>query len=77
MVAPSRKVKDHVPTYPGHERGGMNTIGKEHFTSLYGPARVRAFTRRTPEALASLQDQIMIQYAHALDEASKWRLHKH
>lgn len=28
------------------ERGGVNTIGKEHFTSLYSPARERAFTRR-------------------------------
>ena len=28
------------------ERGGVNTIGKEHFTSLYSPARLRAFTPR-------------------------------
>jgi hypothetical protein len=27
-------------------RGGANTIGKEHFTSLYSPARERAFTKR-------------------------------
>jgi hypothetical protein len=27
-------------------RGGVDTIGKEHFTSLYSPARVRAFTKR-------------------------------
>jgi hypothetical protein len=26
------------------ERGGVNTIGKEHFTSLYSPAREKAFT---------------------------------
>jgi hypothetical protein len=26
------------------ERGGVNTIGKEHFTSLYSPARRKAFT---------------------------------
>ncbi|KAH8204826.1 hypothetical protein TruAng_001015 [Truncatella angustata] len=26
------------------EQGGVNTIGKEHFTSLYSPARKRAFT---------------------------------
>lgn len=28
------------------ERGGVSTIGKEHFTSLYSPARERAFTKR-------------------------------
>lgn len=28
------------------ERGGINTIGKQHFTSLYCPAREAAFTRR-------------------------------
>jgi hypothetical protein len=28
------------------ERGGVNTIGKEHFVYLYRPARERAFTRR-------------------------------
>ncbi|TVY13943.1 hypothetical protein LARI1_G007590 [Lachnellula arida] len=27
-------------------RGGANTIGKEHFTSLYSPARERAFSKR-------------------------------
>lgn len=27
-------------------RGGANTIGKQHFTSLYSPARERAFTER-------------------------------
>jgi hypothetical protein len=27
-------------------RGGVNTIGKEHFTSLYSPAREKAFTKR-------------------------------
>ena len=27
-------------------RGGVGTVGKEHFTFLYGPARVRALTRR-------------------------------
>jgi hypothetical protein len=27
-------------------RGGTNTIGKEHFTSVYSPARERAFTKR-------------------------------
>jgi hypothetical protein len=27
-------------------RGGINTVGKEHFTSLYSPARERAFTKR-------------------------------
>jgi hypothetical protein len=26
------------------ERAGVNTIGKEHFTSLYSPAREKAFT---------------------------------
>lgn len=26
------------------ERGGVNTIGKEHFTSLFSPARKKAFT---------------------------------
>jgi hypothetical protein len=26
------------------ERGGVNTIGKQHFTSLFSPARERAFT---------------------------------
>ncbi|KAI1529798.1 DDE-1 multi-domain protein [Pyrenophora tritici-repentis] len=28
------------------ERGGVNTIGKEHFTSLYSPAREKAFTTK-------------------------------
>ena len=28
------------------KRGGVNTIGKEHFTSLYSPARERAVTKR-------------------------------
>ena len=28
------------------ERGGGNTIGKAHFTSLYSPARERAFTKK-------------------------------
>jgi len=28
------------------ERGGVNAIGKEHFTSLYGPAGERALTKR-------------------------------
>ncbi|PIA82972.1 hypothetical protein CB0940_12205 [Cercospora beticola] len=28
------------------ERGGVGTIGKEHFTYLYNPARERAFTSR-------------------------------
>jgi hypothetical protein len=27
-------------------RGGTDTVGKEHFTSLYSPARERAFTKR-------------------------------
>ncbi|RYP66649.1 hypothetical protein DL770_008758 [Monosporascus sp. CRB-9-2] len=27
-------------------RGGANTIGKQHFTSLYSPAREKAFTKR-------------------------------
>ncbi|KFY89000.1 hypothetical protein V500_06013, partial [Pseudogymnoascus sp. VKM F-4518 (FW-2643)] len=32
------------------ERGGVNTIGKQHFTSLYSPARVRAFTPKNIKA---------------------------
>ena len=28
------------------ERGGVNTIGKQHFTYLYSPARERAMTKR-------------------------------
>jgi hypothetical protein len=28
------------------ERGGVNTIGKEHFTPLYSPAREKAFTSK-------------------------------
>jgi hypothetical protein len=32
------------------ERGGVNTIGKEHFTSLYSPARTKAFTPRNIKA---------------------------
>ncbi|KAF4943763.1 hypothetical protein FGADI_13185 [Fusarium gaditjirri] len=28
------------------ERGGVNTIGKGHFTSLYSPAREKAFTKK-------------------------------
>ena len=108
------------------ERGGVNTIGKEHFTSLYSPARLRAFTPRniksgfattglflfdpdivirtmpkppaeltipqanpqdallqspvTPvsaEGLISLQNVIIKQDAHALDELSKKSLQRH
>jgi hypothetical protein len=32
------------------ERGGVNTIGKQHFTSLYSPARERAFTTKNIKA---------------------------
>lgn len=32
------------------DRGGVNTIGKEHFTSLYSPARSKAFTPRNIKA---------------------------
>ena len=28
------------------ERGGVNTIGKQHFTYLYSPARERALTKK-------------------------------
>lgn len=28
------------------ERGGIGTIGKQHFTYLYSPARERALTKR-------------------------------
>ena len=28
------------------ERGGINTIGKAHFTALYGPARQKAFSKK-------------------------------
>jgi hypothetical protein len=28
------------------ERGGVNTIGKQHFTALYSPAREMSFTKR-------------------------------
>lgn len=28
------------------ERGGVNTIGKEHFTFLFSPARKKAFTHK-------------------------------
>lgn len=31
-------------------RGGANTVGKDHFTSLYSPARERAFTKRNVTA---------------------------
>ena len=115
------------------ERGGVNTIGKEHFTSLYSPARETAFTPknikagfaacglvpfnpdrvlreipeppaeptlaeanevtvrphlqdeivRTPatpvsaEALIKLQNMIIQQDAHTLDETSKQSLQRH
>jgi hypothetical protein len=32
------------------EQGGVNTIGKEHFTTLYSPARERAFTPKNIKA---------------------------
>jgi hypothetical protein len=32
------------------ERGGVNTIGKEHFISLYSPAREKAFTPKNIRA---------------------------
>jgi hypothetical protein len=31
-------------------RGGANTVGKEHFTSLYGPAREKALTSKNIKA---------------------------
>jgi hypothetical protein len=31
-------------------RGGIDIVGKEHFTSLYDPARTKAFTRRNIKA---------------------------
>jgi hypothetical protein len=31
-------------------RGGADTVGKQHFTSLYGPARERSFTPRNIKA---------------------------
>jgi hypothetical protein len=31
------------------ERGGVHTIGKEHFTSLFSPVRKKAFTHKTSE----------------------------
>ena len=116
------------------ERGGVNTIGKEHFTSLFSPARAKAFTAKnikagfaasglfpfnpdrvldsmprpvighftvstadkvivetsseeqipptpvTPvsaEGLTSLQNLIIEQDAHALDDKSKQSLQRH
>ena len=32
------------------ERGGMNTIGKQHFTSLYSPAIEKSFTPKNIKA---------------------------
>jgi len=32
------------------ERGGVNTIGKQHFTSLFSPAREKAFTPKNIKA---------------------------
>jgi hypothetical protein len=32
------------------DRGGVNTIGKEHFASLYSPAREKAFTPKNIKA---------------------------
>jgi hypothetical protein len=32
------------------ERGGVNTIGKQHFIALYSPARERAFTSKNIRA---------------------------
>jgi hypothetical protein len=32
------------------ERGGVNIIGKQHFTSLFSPARERAFTPKNIKA---------------------------
>ncbi len=32
------------------ERGGLNTIGKDHFTSLYSPVRETAFTPKNIKA---------------------------
>ena len=126
-----------IPTYREQverlERGGVNTIGKEHFTTLFSPARYRAFTAKnikagfaasgllpfnpdrvlnsmpkpvpdltvprvdeanneplpqdevpqtpaTPvsaEGLVSLQNLIIKQDAHTLEEISKRRLRRH
>jgi hypothetical protein len=32
-------------------QGGTNTVGKQHFTSLYSPAREKAFTKRNITAV--------------------------
>jgi hypothetical protein len=32
------------------ERGGVGTVGKEHFTSLFSPARIQGFTPRNIKA---------------------------
>ncbi|KAK7177520.1 transposase [Paraphaeosphaeria sporulosa] len=50
------------------ERGGVNAIGKEHFTSLYSAARVKAFTPRNIKAGFAASG--------GLDEASRLRLEK-
>jgi hypothetical protein len=43
-----------IPTYRDQverlNRGGVETVGKEHFTYLYGPARERAMTKRNIRA---------------------------
>ncbi|MCJ1363236.1 hypothetical protein MMC16_002343 [Acarospora aff. strigata] len=51
------------------EREGVNTIGKQHFTSLFSPARERAFTLKNIKA--GFAD------AHTLDDTSKQKLEKH
>ena len=64
-------------------RGGIDIVGKEHFTSLYKPARERALTKRktpitpvtpvTTEALTSLHNMIKQE----LNEPSKRRIQRH
>ncbi|KAF2191306.1 hypothetical protein K469DRAFT_732707 [Zopfia rhizophila CBS 207.26] len=56
-------------------RRGVNTVDKQHFTSLYGPAREILQTPVTSEALTSLRSLIE-QDIHMLDEPTKFRVQK-
>jgi hypothetical protein len=53
------------------ERAGTNTIGKEHFTSLYSPARIRAFTKKNIIAAWAATGQFPLNPDRVLKDTQK------
>ena len=53
------------------ERGGVNTIGKQHFTSLFSPARERTFTSKNIKADFAASDLFPFNPDRVLRDISK------